>query len=73
MEHALRVAAGHSTPLGTAEDVKAAVNAAIKAGNFTKDSNGVIRGTVMIQGAAHEFTCGTGPSGEIIFSNIYRK
>jgi len=72
LAHALRVEAGHLTPLGTAQEIKTAVSAAVQVGNYVKGANGVIRGVVTIQGVAHEFTCGTNAAGQIIFSNIYR-
>jgi RHS repeat-associated protein len=72
LEHALRVAEGHNTPLGTVQEIKSAINSAIKSGAF-QEANGVIKGTVTIQGVTHEFTAGRNPAGQIIFSNIYRR
>ena len=72
LEHALRVAEGHNTPLGTVQEIKSAINEAIKSGAY-QETNGVIRGTVTIQGVTHEFTAGRNPAGQIIFSNIFRQ
>jgi hypothetical protein len=69
----MRVEAGHSSVVGTVQDVKTAVSAAVQAGQYTTQTNGVIRGVVQINGAAHEFTGWKSSSGDIIFSNIYKK
>ena len=69
----MRAEPGQSTPLGTAEEIKTAVGAALKAGSFTVGSGGVVKGTVYIQGVAHEFTEFMRTAGEMVFSNIYRK
>jgi hypothetical protein len=71
--HAMRTAAGHSTPVGSAEEIKAAVRAAVAAEQYTVGPGGVVRGEVMIQGVAHEFTGWMNAAGDMIFSNIYRK
>jgi len=73
LAHAMRSEPGHNTPLGTAEEVKAAVNAAVKAGSYTVSSGGVVKGTAYIQGVAHGFTGFMRTAGEMVFSNIYRK
>ncbi len=73
LAHALRTAAGHNTPLGTTEEIRAAVQAAVKAGQYTVGAGGVVEGKVIIQGVAHEFTGWLNTAGDIIFSNIYRK
>jgi len=72
LEHALRVAAGHSTPVGSVQEIKSAISSAIQSGAY-QETNGVIKGTVTIQGVTHEFTAGRNPAGQIIFSNIYRQ
>jgi hypothetical protein len=69
----MRVAPGHTTPVGTVEEIKAAVGAAVKAGSYTVNAGGVVKGTAYIQGTAHEFTGFMRTAGEIVFSNIYRK
>ena len=73
LTHAMRIEPGHSTPAGAAEEIKAAVGAAVKAGSFTVSSGGVVKGTAYIHGIAHEFTGFMRTAGEIVFSNIYRK
>lgn len=73
LEHAMRSEEGHNTPLGTAEEIKTAVSAAVKAGSYTVGAGGVVRGTAYIQGVAHEFTGFMKTAGEMVFSNIYRK
>ncbi len=55
LPHAMRVEPGHNTPAGTAAEVQAAVNAAVKSGSYTVGSGGVVKGTAYIQGVAHEF------------------
>jgi RHS repeat-associated protein len=72
LAHALRVAIGHNTPLGTVTEIRLAVQAAIAAGAYTVGPNGVAKGTAMIQGVAHEFT-GFVNGSQFIFSNIYRQ
>lgn len=69
----MRSEPGHNTPVGTPEQIKAAVGAAVKAGSYTVSSGGVVKGTAYIQGVAHEFTGFMRTAGEMVFSNIYRK
>jgi hypothetical protein len=73
LAHAMRIEPGHNTPSGTADEVKAAVGVAVKAGSYTVSSGGVVKGTAYIQGIAHEFTGFMRTAGEMVFSNIYRK
>jgi hypothetical protein len=73
LAHAMRSEPGHNTPLGTADEIKTAVTAAVKAGSYTVGAGGVVKGTAYIQGVAHEFTGFMRTAGEMVFSNIYRK
>lgn len=49
-----------------------AVNAAVQGGTYAVNG-GIVKGTAFIQGVAHEFTGFMKTSGEMVFSNIYRK
>lgn len=69
----MRVEVGHSTVAGTVQEVKTAITAAVQAGRYTTEANGVVKDVVQINGVAHEFTERQNPSGDIIFSNIYKK
>ncbi len=73
LAHAMRSEPGHNTPVGTAEEIKTAVTAAVKAGSYSVSAGGVVKGTAYIQGVAHEFTGFMRTAGEMVFSNIYRK
>jgi RHS repeat-associated protein len=70
--HAMRVAVGHSTPLGSATEIRLAIQAALAAGAYTVGPNGVANGVAVIQGVTHEFT-GFVNGSQFIFSNIYRQ
>jgi RHS repeat-associated protein len=72
LTHAMRVEAGHNTPLGTPTQIKAAIEAALKAGQYTVSPGGVVTGNATIQGVVHEFT-GFLQGNQVIFSNIYRQ
>jgi RHS repeat-associated protein len=70
--HAMRVALGHNTPLGTPTEIRLAIQAALVAGSYGVGPNGVTTGVAIIQGVAHEFT-GFMNGSQFIFSNIYRQ
>jgi RHS repeat-associated protein len=73
LAHATRVEPGHNTPLGTVQEIQSAVVAAVEKGSYSVSPGGVVKGTTYIQGVAHEFTGFLKASGDIVFSNIYRK
>ena len=68
--HAMRTALGHTTPLGTATEIRVAIQAALAADAYSVSPSGVATGTAIIQGVAHEFT-GFVNGSQFIFSNIY--
>ncbi len=68
--HAVHTALGHTTPLGTATEIRVAIQAAIAAGAYSVSPSGVATGTAIIQGVADEFT-GFVNGSQLIFSNIY--